>query len=71
MSEVVAENEFVLPGLMRRKEFARRANRCEKTLKRWEDAGKIVVVHLGNERLIDVPKTLARLRGEDRRRGRK
>jgi hypothetical protein len=71
MSEIVTSEEFPLRGLMPRREFAKAINRCERTVKRLEDKGKVVTVALGNHRLVDVEKTLARLRGEDRRRGRK
>jgi hypothetical protein len=66
----MTDTAFVLPGFVPRKEFAKQINRCERTVKRLEDAGKIVVVKMGNHRLVDVEKTLARLRGEDKRRGR-
>jgi hypothetical protein len=62
---------FPFPGLMPRREFAKAINRCERTVKRLEDAGKVVTVPFGSHRLIDVEKTLARMRGEDQtRRGR-
>lgn len=65
----VTDDAFVLPGLMPRKQFAKLINRCERTVKRLEDAGKVVTVPFGSHRLVDVEKTRARLRGEDRRRG--
>jgi predicted site-specific integrase-resolvase len=69
MSDIVTSSDaFLLPGLMPLKEFGRRVNRCSRTLKRWEDQGKLVVFALGNERLVDLEKTAARLRGEERRR---
>jgi predicted site-specific integrase-resolvase len=64
-------DQFVLPGLMLRREFARRVGRSERTIKRWTDAGRLVVVELGNERWIDTEKSSARLRGERPARGRK
>jgi predicted site-specific integrase-resolvase len=68
---VTTDKPYVLLGLMPRKDFAAEMDVCERTTKRWEDQGRIVVVHLGNQRLVDVEKSLARLRGEDRpRRGR-
>jgi hypothetical protein len=66
----VTNEPFVLPGLMPRKEFAQRIGRCERTVKRLEDAGKVVTVPFGSHRLVDVEKTLARLRGGGTRRGR-
>jgi hypothetical protein len=64
-----ASEEFVLPGLMPRRDFAKKLGRCERTVKRMEDRGLVVTVRLGNHRLVDIEKSLARLRGEDRRRG--
>jgi hypothetical protein len=61
---------FPFPGLMPRREFAKAINRCERTVKRLEDAGKVVTVAFGKHRLVDVEKTLARLRGEDKTRRR-
>jgi predicted site-specific integrase-resolvase len=72
MSETVASDETcLLPGLMPLKEFGRRVNVCDRTLARWRDQGKLVVYSLGNERFVDLEKTADRLRGQDRRRGRK
>jgi hypothetical protein len=62
--------EFVLPGLMPRKMFAKRMGRCDRTLKRMQDRGEVVVTYFGNQPFVDVEKTLARRRGEDKRRGR-
>jgi hypothetical protein len=61
---------FVLPGFMPRKQFAEKIGRCDRTAKRLQDAGKIVVTYLGNQPLVDVEKSLARMRGEDKRRSR-
>ncbi len=59
-----ATSDFFLQGLMPRKQFAAQMGRCERTVKRWEDQGRLVVIKLGNDRLIDVEKSLSRLRGE-------
>jgi hypothetical protein len=64
------EQPFFLSGLMPRKEFAAKVNRCERTVKRWQDQGKLVVFSIGNERWVDVEKSLARIRGERPPRGR-
>jgi hypothetical protein len=52
----------ILPGLMPRETFRRRVKRSEYTLRRWEAQGKLVIIELGNLRLVDVPATLKRLR---------
>ena len=67
----VSSEAFVLPGFVPRREFAKQIGRCERTVKRLEDAGKIVVVKLGAHRRVDIEKSLARLRGEDQGRTRK
>jgi hypothetical protein len=68
----MSDQAFPFPDLMPRKEFAKAIGRCERTVKRLEDAGKVVTIPFGSHRLVDVPKTLARMRGEDQpRRGRK
>ena len=60
-----------LPGFMLRSEWAAMMGKCDVTAKRWQDKGKIVVVYLGQEAYVDIEKTAARLRGEDKpRRGR-
>jgi hypothetical protein len=64
-------SDYPLPGLIPRRLYAKQVNRSERTLKRWEDAGQLVVRRQGNECLVDVEGTAARLRGEDRHRGRK
>jgi hypothetical protein len=51
---------------MPRKEFARQIGKCERTVKRLVNAGKVVEREFGNERLIDIEATTARMRGEDR-----
>jgi hypothetical protein len=73
MSEIVTGSEAcLLPGLMPLREFQRRVgNKCDRTMQRWRAAGKLVIVELGSERFVDIEKTAARIRGEDRRRGRK
>jgi predicted site-specific integrase-resolvase len=67
MSATTDQPHF-LHGLMPRKEFATVMKVCERTTKRWEDQGRIVVVKLGNQRLVDIEKSVARMRGEDKRR---
>jgi hypothetical protein len=61
---------FVLPGFMPRKTFAERMNRCDRTVKRMQDRGEIIVTYFGNQPFVDLEKTLARRRGEDKRGGR-
>jgi hypothetical protein len=51
-----------LPGLKLRSSFAEQVNRGERTLKRWEHAGKLRTVRLGNRVYVDVDGTLALLR---------
>ena len=58
-----------LPGLMPRREWAARIGKRDATAKRWQDKGKICVVYLGQDPYVDLEKTAARLRGEDKRRG--
>jgi hypothetical protein len=72
MSETITGGAaFVLPGLMPLKEFKQHVgNKCDRTIQRWRDAGKVVIVELGNERFVDLEATARRLRGEDRRNGR-
>jgi hypothetical protein len=72
MTEVLEANSL-LPGLMPRAEWARKAiNKCDATAKRMQDAGQIVVVYIGREPYVHLEKTAARLQGEDReRRGRR
>ena len=60
-----------LPGHVLRPVWAARLGKCDRTAKRWQDAGLIVVTYLGKDPYVDVERTAARLRGEDRRRGRK
>jgi hypothetical protein len=68
--DAISDESFIHPGFVTRKQFAKQINRCERTVKRLEDAGKVVVTKLGSHRLVDVEKTLARMRGEGKRRGR-
>lgn len=46
MSESPTSEEFPLRGLMPRKQFAKAIRRSERTVKRLEDAGKVVTVPL-------------------------
>jgi hypothetical protein len=60
------QSEGLLEGLMPRKEWARQAlNRCDRTAKRLQDAGMIVVVTIGKQPFVDIKKTAARIRGDD------
>jgi hypothetical protein len=69
MSEVTAPNP--LPGLMPRHQWAAGIGKCDRTAKRLQDAGKIVVRYVGKDPYVDLEATAARIRGEDnRRRGR-
>ena len=43
MDDALTEG-FVLPGFMTRQAFAKAIKRCERTVKRLEDAGKVVTV---------------------------
>jgi hypothetical protein len=57
---------FILPGFMPRRDFARKLNKCERTIKRLVDAGKVVERAFGKERLVDLEATASRMRGEDK-----
>jgi hypothetical protein len=59
-----------LPGLMPRIEWAAKTNRCDRTAKRLQDAGKIVVRYIGKIPYVDIEATAARIKGEDKRRRR-
>jgi hypothetical protein len=64
--------DLLLPGLVRRSEYARRAlNAGDKTAKRLQDAGQLVVHYVGRVPYVDIEATARRIRGEERRRGRK
>jgi hypothetical protein len=58
-----------LPGFLRRALWAAQMGKSDFTAKRWQDAGKIVVVYMGKDPYVDLEKTAARLRGDDKRRG--
>jgi hypothetical protein len=58
-----------VPGFMPRHAWAAQLGKCDRTAKRWQDAGQIVVVYMGKDPYVDIEKTTARMRGEDRRRG--
>jgi hypothetical protein len=69
MSEVKLDP---LPGFMPRKDWAKANDLCDRTAKRLQDRGRIVVQYLGKFPFVDVPGTAARMRGGDqpkRRRG--
>jgi len=59
-----------LPGFVLRKQWAEARGRCDRTAKRAQDRGEIVVRYFGKDPYVDVEATIARSRGEDRRRGR-
>lgn len=61
---------FVLRGFLPRKQFAKQIGRCERTIKRLVDAGKVVERPFGKERLVDLEATAARMRGDAKLRGR-
>ena len=47
MSDPNDSEAHLFPGLVPMDEFGRRAKRCRRTLKRWEDQGKLVVQSWG------------------------
>ena len=65
MSEVNTPNP--LPGFMPRHEWAAQLGKCDRTAKRLQDAGRIVVIYIGKDPFVDLERTAARLRGEDKR----
>lgn len=67
----VDTEQHAIPGFVHRDVWAAQLGKCARTAKRWQDTGKIVVVYLGRLPFVDLEKTAARLRGEDRRTGRK
>ena len=71
MSDPNDSEAHLFPGLVPIDEFRRRAKRCRRTMDRWRDQGTLVVYKLGNSLFVDVERTAARMRGEDRRRGQK
>jgi hypothetical protein len=61
------ERSSLLPGLMPRKEWARKALKsCDRTAKRLQDKGRIVVEYIGKEPFVVIEATAARLRGDDK-----
>jgi hypothetical protein len=58
-----------LPGLLLRNKFGKQVKRSDRTLRKWEQDGILVVVDMGSLRYVDVPATLERLRAR-RRQGR-
>jgi hypothetical protein len=68
MSEDTTPNP--LPGLVPRRKWAAGVGKCDRTAKRLQDAGKIVVRYVGKDPYVDLEATARRIRGEDRpRRG--
>jgi hypothetical protein len=56
----------LLPGLMHRAEWARKAlNSCDRTAKRLQDKGLIVVRYVARQPYVDIEATAARIRGGD------
>jgi hypothetical protein len=69
MSEINTSNP--LPGLMPRAAWAASIGKCDRTAKRLQDAGRVVVRYIGKEPFVDIEATAARIKGEDgTRRGR-
>jgi hypothetical protein len=69
MTDILSD---ALPGLMPRHKWAKEAlGKSDRTAKRLQDAGRIVVRYIGKDPYVDIAATSLRLRGEDRRRGRK
>jgi hypothetical protein len=58
---------FLFPGLMPLAQFREEVPRCDRTYRRWRAEGKIVIHELGNEKFVDLEKTAARMRGEEKR----
>jgi hypothetical protein len=65
--------QSILPDMMLRTAWAASIGKHDRTAKRWQDAGLIVVRYVGRDPYVILSKTAARLRGEDAapRRGRK
>ena len=57
-----------LPGLVLRRKWAAQLGKCDRTAKRWQDKGLIVVRYFGKDPYVDVPATADRARGLDKRR---
>jgi hypothetical protein len=69
MTDILSD---ALPGLMPRSKWAQEAlGKSDRTAKRLQDAGRIVVRYIGKDPYVDIEATSRRLRGEDGRRGRK
>ena len=66
----MVERDSPLPGFEPRAQWAARLGKCDRTAKRWQDAGLIVVTYMGKEPYVDVEGTADRMRGRGRpRRG--
>ena len=66
------ESSVFLPGLMPRAEWARKAiNSTDRTAKRLQDAGKIVVRYIARQPFVDIEATTARIRGADKPKNRR
>lgn len=69
MTDILSD---ALPGLMPRRRWAQEVlHKSDRTAKRLQDAGRIVVTYIGKEPYVVIEATGRRLRGEDRGRGRK
>ena len=65
---MVDDTVAYLPGFEPRRQFMKqRFRKCDRTGKRWQDEGLLVVRYFGKEPYVDVEKTFARMRGEDTR----
>jgi hypothetical protein len=71
MDPSVSQAANPLPGFELRSKWAAKLGKCDRTAKRWLDAGHIVVRYIGKEPYVDLEATAARMRGEDGRRRRK
>ena len=68
---MTTETPLLLPGHMPRAAWAKGIGKCDRTAKRWQDSGRIVVHYLGRDPYVDLEATARRIRGEDRQRSRK
>jgi hypothetical protein len=63
---MTTETQSPLPGYMLRAAWAQQMGKCDRTAKRWQDAGRIVVRYMGKDPYVDLEATARRIRGEDR-----
>jgi hypothetical protein len=64
-------NPRPLPGLVRRDVWMAERGHCDRTGKRWQDRGFLVVRYLGRKPYVDETATLERLREADTYRDKK